>query len=203
MSIQLHLIKPEKKVPNWIASLFHNANAGNYDLKQTYFYSLFKQWFLEKYANKSNIVEQTIKKKCWTCDNGTYISYHADGSVYSTDYCWDCNGTGIHATRIYYLQKYILNNKIYHIPIDNVENIKYAEIISGKIEHTYIEPKKAQNSALILFLLYRPFIIKRIIKRRIFIFSRQWKYRLIKQPYYQFMYWYEKNILKIEDDLPF
>ena len=123
---------------------FFKANASDYARKQKYFYPL-KHKLLHRFGKPDGCDRQIITKTCWDC-GGT-------GQWNKLNDCTKCDGTGIYYQKTHYLERYILGNRVYHIPVEYPSSM-WKNTILGLVKHEYIEPSLAEKSLHILILRY-------------------------------------------------
>ncbi len=193
-------------IPRWVAEYFHIANSGIYSGKQS-FYSNVKSVILEKFGIFDGYDQQIIKKQCWSC-NGTGIYTHTTyhypegNKTQRKEPCYSCI-KGIYSTRQFFLKRYLLNEKLYHIPCDFEPIIVTPDLIKnsidGIIKHETVDSQKSHRAYIILLFLYNKtkfyYMVKDIIQEEIRL-KTTWKRQLIQK-----LFAYENTAAS--DDLPF
>lgn len=99
-------------IPEYHFKMFLACNsADNWTYKHS-FYKI-KNLILSAYGHENNYDLQTITKTCYTCDGtGKYVCHWKP-----VETCWSCGGSGKYSTKRVLLQRYILNNALFHKPI--------------------------------------------------------------------------------------
>ena len=127
---------------------FYINNATDSCLRKHYFYTM-KNFFLEKFGTKEGFDYQHIEKQCWHC-NG-------EGD------CWSCDGSGIYSEYYVQLERWILNDGVFHRPsgvrLDCEEMYrrgfyKNRKIIDGYIEHKEYSILLVVPACFLLLLYY-------------------------------------------------
>jgi hypothetical protein len=126
--MQLEIFSYPKQISDELFTSFDNANAGDYPFKQD-FYTKLKLPFLFKFGKFAGYDLQTITKKCDRC-NGTG-KYHG----YILEACYCCDATGIYAVNNYTLERFILNNKLFHIPNFGKQDVVYINHFKEILKH--------------------------------------------------------------------
>lgn len=158
-----------KHVPGWLAGCFHKANAGNYAYKQL-FYTDVKHRVLREYGEFAGHDKQVIERKCWSCHGtGVYKKYWYEGLyriLLSSEKCWNCND-GIYSCVTYYLERWVLNGKLYHIPVMDSGVFPYVNELKGVIKHEPVDNKEALKSFLVLLFYYNRKSFMAFVRERI------------------------------------
>lgn len=159
-----------------IIKLFTDANAGAYTDKIGWFYPR-KDSFLRKHGIFHGYDKQIIQKICYRCEgSGEYVS-RCEGCRYEGD-CWSCwhdeedydastwqaenrcprcGGTGFYMNRTYWLERYKLGDKVFHIPVRDESKLPFlmeppGNIYTGKLAHADVDPARAERAMRLLFL---------------------------------------------------
>lgn len=203
-----------------------NSAASNWSHKQA-FYDL-KNEMLDTFGHKAEFDLQIIKQRCHSC-NGTGV-FKCHWKL--RELCWSCNGSGTYRTKKVVLQRFILNNNVFHKPIGEyftntvgvfngwdewgraiLKNCPFSGTfinkIDGLIKH---EPMDANPTFSFYYLLWnynRAFFYKRI-SYDINSYSSRTKYKLKRMlvqhnPLKVFADFFKVKKQQIEqfDDLPF
>jgi hypothetical protein len=188
---QFKLFPDKKQMNGFLFKCFVMANGSDYwyEMKEE-FYKV-KNKVLKRKAIYCGLQMQRVPVRCNSCDGtGRWHYWYYDGG----EWCFRCRGTGIFQVRLYYLMKYILNGKVFHIPVGRWYMPQFGdlctqEVISGRIKHRDYK-KAGYYGALILMAVYCP---SRFIKYK----RKRWKFRILQalQKIY-YGYWnfiYERN----------
>lgn len=119
----------------------------------------FKKRFLKRFSFQDGWDLQTIEKECWTCDGtGTY-----DWAGSGLETCRKCGGDGIYRTSEIWLQRWLLGDKVYHIPEfcspphqERRETNSPRRYIEGKIKHVEIPESVSRRCFYRLLLRHEP-----------------------------------------------
>lgn len=142
--------------------LLHLANRDIPFLHKSDFYML-KQNLLDKHGNFVGMEIQHIKKECFSCENGVYISDYKEDEE-----CFKCGGTGVYEEFWSRLLKYELGGYYFHRPIEKMTNYDplfegiSLPIIEGYIHHKSPKFRVGTEACMWLFLIYDRFAFKRI-----------------------------------------
>jgi ribosomal protein S27AE len=163
----------------FLGYLLHLANRSVSIISREGFYNL-KVKLLKRYGTFDSIEMQHVKKECYSCKNGVFISKWKE-----PDTCWACCGTGIYTEFYTRLEKYKLGNYYFHTPTakalkyDKVEGKFYfsscvhqykpieadkAVLIEGLIEHTKPNYNLAREATLWLYLFFDFKLFKKEIR---------------------------------------
>lgn len=123
------------------------CNSNNFSSKQQ-FYELKKR-LLEEHAEKDGIDLQTINRYCYSCVKGVYTHDHSGDQ----ETCYKCCGTGIYSTKHWLLQRYRINDILFHVPIRTITEKEQIEdsawfalgAIKNFIEGAIIQTKTKGN----------------------------------------------------------
>lgn len=167
MTTQTTLFPDKLHIPQWLADYFHQANAGEYEYKSS-FYTDIKPIVLGDYGVFSGYDLQIIEKKCRSCHGtGQYKHYHYENGrryVLRTEPCYNCTD-GIYYTAKVSLERYILNGKLYHMPCDAPVNAPVVSVIRGIVKHEWVAPQQAIRAYYILLWRYnKPLFYQRLKK---------------------------------------
>lgn len=172
----------------------------NCKLKQR-FYSV-KQQILIDYGTFDDYDIQYISNKCWSCSDGTF--HFLDGSSASCNKCW---GSGVYSISTYYLKRYYLNGKLFHVPEkDEPSDCVIRNKINGRIKHknrTEFYLSGIQSAFVLLYLFDRKWFW--LIIGELYIYSLK---QTIKSKWKGFLKILQDNEKisfekKADDDLPF
>lgn len=94
---------------------------------QTFY--LLKDKILTKYGHRNDYDLQIIEQTCWTC--GGTGKFKCDWKL--TEPCWSCHGDGIYMKKQILLERWILNDKLFHKPLGHFFNIPVDKVIKNKI----------------------------------------------------------------------
>jgi hypothetical protein len=175
---------------NFLKQQLYLANAADYRGKQEFFYPL-KHKLLQEKAKYEGWENQKIIKVCWCSD------YHDDG-------CNRCNFTGIYSERTYYLQRWNLDDHIYHVPVNEKPEGEALNQIQGKITHCHVSKEEGRQALIWLMLRYQPFLLLKLwlgLKQREFVYYLKvawWDKNYIYTSYLMFPDWFiQFNLDKI------
>jgi hypothetical protein len=159
--------KEEGLIPADHVELLRQANAGYYPEKD-YFYR-FKDRFLRQHGRADGWDRQIITKLCHRCGGKGYWTQCTICGYYGPcDLCWHtvplekhvcgrCDD-GIYARNIYYLERFILGDTVFHIPARIPENDPpvplFVSTITGNIAHAHVDEHEARPAAFRLFKIY-------------------------------------------------
>ncbi len=130
-------------------ALLQAANAGNYPGKREFFYPL-KDKVLRKYGRFEGYDRQVLSYPCWRC-HGTGVLSDLWGSAGAA--CTKCGGDGIWETRTYFLERWLLEERVFHIPTTLTalpEGAREISVITKKIVHGAVDSSQALRAALAL-----------------------------------------------------
>lgn len=162
--------------------ILHLANRSVSIISREGFYNLKKK-LLQKYGTFDSVEMQHIKKECYSCKNGVFISKWKEPQT-----CWACCGTGIYTEFWTRLEKHKLGNYYFHTPTekafkyDKVEGKFYfsnfsvhqykpidierdkTALIEGLIKHTKPKYNLAREATLWLYLFFDFKLFKKEIR---------------------------------------
>ena len=145
--------------------LLHLANRSVSIISREGFYNLKKK-LLQKYGTFDSVEMQHIKKECYSCKNGVFISKWKEPQT-----CWACCGTGIYTEFWTRLEKHKLGNYYFHTPTERFLRHQYKPIegdktisIEGLIEHTKPKYNLAREATLWLYLFFDFKLFKKEIR---------------------------------------
>jgi hypothetical protein len=171
-------------IPAEHVELMRKANAGDYPEKDLYFYP-FKDRLLRQHGRTDGWDRQIITKICNRCGGkGYWTQCSICGYGGSCDYCWhvaprerrtcDRCEDGIYSRRIYYLERFILGDTVFHIPARIPENDPpvplFVSTIEGRIAHAHVDGREARFAAFRLFKIYDQQVLREMEeKEKIFV----------------------------------
>ena len=168
------------------AELFFKANAGSYELKQS-FYKHIKHQVLEVYGIDDGFDLQVIKKTCYSCDGtGIFKHYHWEHEerfLIRKEGCYNCLN-GVYMTKEILLKRYLLNDHLYHVPVDMIRPMPVIrESVKGLINHKKFERKEALEAYFKLLFMFNKLELYRYIKestKRKIIKNGSWIINLVQ-----------------------
>lgn len=129
--------EPQCKMPSVDFALLLSANSAARDWRFKQHFYLLKNVLLERYGDVYGYDVQAIEHKCYRC--------HGNGCMY-------CVG-GIYDKKVYYLQRYIVNEHCFHRPVvQPFLTGPQIGIIKGYVQH---EQPKYDVTLSYLLLLYK------------------------------------------------
>ena len=134
----------------WLA----NCDAKSWADHRRYPFYRLKQQILERHGVEGHVHWQEIKHKCWSCGGtGNWGHWRDDGG----DWCYKCNGTGVHRKFYVRLQTYKFGRYEFHVPGERFDEIPddAAIVITGVIEHTK-QGRKAVWAYAALMAMFEP-----------------------------------------------
>lgn len=139
------------KFPELHLRLMIICNNGNeHQFNKQHFY-VMKHALLEQFGTKDGYDVQVIIKKCYSCKDGIYN--HWEDEEYH-EVCWNCNGSGIYSNTIWKLNRFKINDYLFHVPdgrLHDLKGLKYKNEIIGVIKHS---PTKHNPQFAFLILLF-------------------------------------------------
>ena len=141
---------------------FEIANNGKY-LDKWLFYELKKQ-ILIQYGTADGHDKQVIPVICGRCKgNGQIVTEFRMRIPIKTEVCPVCNGEKRREDRVLYLHRYLLNEKVFHIPVNNYTGeLKIKNTIKGKIKKPDVHPDNSYISMTVLALYFNPAFIEKL-----------------------------------------
>ena len=133
---------------------FYLANAAEYPGKKPFFYDL-KRSLLQRHGYHDGWDLQEIVYECWNC-GGT-------GEDKYGDYCNKCED-GVYAIRQFYLERWVLGSRVYHVPILEKPNTKPWNKVEGRIKHEAIARDVGRNALWILMARYQPVLLAKLYR---------------------------------------
>jgi ribosomal protein S27AE len=148
-----------------LGKLLHLANRNVSFISREGFYNLKKN-LLQKYGTFDSIEMQHVKKECYSCKNGVFISKWKEPQT-----CWACCGTSIYTEFWTRLEKHKLGNYYFHNPTERFLGHQYKPIegdktalIEGLIEHSKPKYNLAREATLWLYLFFDFKLFKKEIR---------------------------------------
>lgn len=145
--------------------LLHLANRSVSIISREGFYDL-KVKLLKRYGTFDSIEMQHVKKECYSCKDGIFISKWKEPQT-----CWACCGTGVYTEFYTRLEKYKLGKYYFHTPTEKLSIYEYKPIegdktvlIEGLIEHTRPNYNLAREATLWLYLFFDFKLFKKEIR---------------------------------------
>jgi hypothetical protein len=170
-------------IPAEHIELMRKANAGDYPEKD-YFYR-FKDRILRRHGRPDGWDRQIITKLCYRCGGKGYWT-QCSICAYNgpCDLCWhtaprekrtcDRCDDGIYSRHIYYLERFILGDTVFHILARIPENDPpvplFVSTIEGRIAHAHVDEHEARMAAFRLFKIYDQEILRQMEeKEKVFV----------------------------------
>ena len=144
---------PHLQIPDEHVELLRLANAGAFPDKRFFFYP-FKGRFLKAHALPAGYDLQTIAQPCW-CGDGIYRGIEDTLPEHRWTTCFRCQGTRIYDTKKVVLQRWLLQDHVFHTVTDlPPHRLSFVSTISGLVQHEPVAPKVAASAYLRLLWHY-------------------------------------------------
>lgn len=158
----------------WFRHQFHIANSAAYLYKDDYFYPL-KHRLLQEYGFYDGWDLQTITHFCWRCEGSGIDPYLGDDD----ESCERCGGDGIWSQRKHYLLRWILGDRLYHVPTNAVQSGLPKKSFLGKLHHdSRWSASEGERAMMWLLLRYEPQTWLRLQTHLLRMQFRNWLFRL-------------------------
>lgn len=188
------------RVPDAHVRWLQTANAGDYYEKRWLFYP-FKARFLRAHAVTDGFDLQTIVKKCW-CGDGIWRGRDDDLPEHLWRTCEKCAGTGTYDTKRIVLERWLINDLIFHVPSELshvhfvAKRIPFKNQFSGLITHAEVPSDQARRSMERLLLRYdREEFLK--------LWQKRWRdWASMKRAKINFRIRQVKELLRLAEKLP-
>ncbi len=157
---------------HWFALANANGNAAFY---------AFKARFLRRFGTRAGLDRQRIELDCYGCEGSGFFT--------KSEVCRKCGGQGVYDVKEILLERWDLQGRIYHRPLDAAEawplrNEEPVAIIEGKIKHPPVDPSASRRAFHRLLLRHEPvtyyWVITNQWREGWLCFRACWAWKLIR-----------------------